>query len=307
MAKSQNAEIRAAGVVLLKGTGADTLVAVVHRPHHKDWSLPKGKLERGEHVVAAAARETQEETGASAVLGVPLATSRYRADGRAKVVHYWVATTASKASSFTPNSEIDKLEWLTPDKAAKRLTFPRDVQLMRAAVNTPPTTPLVILRHAQARRRASWGKRPDQVRPLAADGKRQARQLVPILAAFGIKALYSSDATRCVDTLVPYANSIKASIELEHAFSEEGFEAGKGKSLKRLGQLLATQEPLVLCTHRPVLPDLVKQLTRQLGVKESEHLNPALPPGGFIILHREFHPKKGLRVAAVERHGEQPH
>ena len=61
------------------------------------------------------------------------------------------------------------------DKAARKLTYPRDVQLMRAAVNAPTTTPLIILRRTQALKRASWGKKPDKARPLAAAGKRQAK------------------------------------------------------------------------------------------------------------------------------------
>lgn len=294
-------EIKAAGVVLLRDRGPKPLVAVLHRPHRKDWSLPKGKLERGEHAIAAAARETWEETGERPVLGVPLAVNRYRVDGRPKVVYYWVATPRSQPRTFKPNSEIDKLEWLPPDKAAKRLTYPRDVQLMRAALSAPETCPLIILRHTQAMRRSTW-KKSDKARPLAAVGKRQAKALIPLLSAFGIEKLCSSDAIRCIETLQPYANSIKSSIELEPAFSEEGFEAGKGRSLKRLNQLMQLREPAVLCTHRPVLPDLIKQLTRRLGVQESEFLDPGLPPGGFIVLHREFHPKKGLRISAIERH-----
>jgi len=294
--------IRAAGVVLLRRTKGKTEVCVLHRPSHKDWSLPKGKVESGEHIVAAAHRETLEETGEFSVLGVPLATASYRVEGRRKTVRYWVAWVVPGGPGFKPNSEIDSLEWLSPDKAAKRLTYRRDIQLMRAAVDAPTTAPLVILRHTQARRRASWGKKPDVQRPLAAVGQRHAKKLVGILDAFGIDQLYSSDALRCIDTITPYADVKKSSIALEPLFSEDKFDDGKSGSYKRLDAILAIDDPVLVCTHRPLLPELLKHLQRKIGLPKSKHLDPTLPPGGFIVLHREFHPKRGLRVTAIEWH-----
>ena len=47
---------------------------VVHRPRYDDWSLPKGKLDRGEHPLDAAVREVAEETGLRAVVGRRLPT-----------------------------------------------------------------------------------------------------------------------------------------------------------------------------------------------------------------------------------------
>ncbi len=302
MSRGSSDVIRAAGVVLMRDHGGKPLVCIVHRPRHKDWSLPKGKIERNEHVVTAAARETLEETGENCLLGVPLITERYRVEGRPKTVRYWAGTAVPGGPGFTPNNEIDQLEWVPPDKAARKLTYPRDVQVMRAAVAAPRTTPLIILRHTQALKRASWGKKPDKARPLVAVGKRQAKTLVPILQAFGIEKLYSSDALRCIDTLAPYADSRKKTIQLDTLFSEEGYDGKKRGSLRLLNNLLANPAASVLCTHRPVLPELLAHIERQLGLSKSEHLDPSLPPGGFIVLHREFHPKKGLRISAIERH-----
>lgn len=294
--------IRAAGVVLLREHGGKVQVCVVHRPRHKDWSHPKGKVERGEGVIAAAARETLEETGERCNLGIPLVTERYRVEGRPKTVRYWAGWLTEGGPGFKPNNEIDDVQWLSPDKAAKKLTYPRDVQLMRAAVDAPRTSPLMILRHTQALKRVDWNK-PDTQRPLAADGKHEAQLLVPILAAFGIDELYSSDAVRCVDTLTPYADTRRISIQLHHQFSEEGYDGKKRGSLRLLNNLLANPAASVLCTHRPVLPELLGYVERQLGLSKREQLDPALSPGGFIVLHREFHPKKGLRITAIERHG----
>ena len=63
-----------------------------------------------------------------------------------------------------------------------------------------------MLRHAQARSRKSWRK-DDRLRPLLADGKRQAARLVPLLGAYGLTRLVTSSSLRCVQTLAPYAEA----------------------------------------------------------------------------------------------------
>ena len=71
-----SAEIVAAGAVVARRGGQ---VLLVHRPKYDDWSFPKGKLDPGEHVLAAAVREVAEETGLDIRLGPPLSTQRYMA------------------------------------------------------------------------------------------------------------------------------------------------------------------------------------------------------------------------------------
>nr|MBA3233929.1 NUDIX domain-containing protein [Propionibacteriales bacterium] len=57
--------IKAAGGLLWRPRGSNGAleVAVVHRPKYDDWTLPKGKLDRGEHPLLGALREVREETG----------------------------------------------------------------------------------------------------------------------------------------------------------------------------------------------------------------------------------------------------
>ncbi len=108
--------IRAAGAVLWRPPpppGAERELALVHRPHRKDWSFPKGKLEEGEHPVVAAAREVLEETGLRVALGRPLPSRRYRVDGRPKHVRYW----AARAGEGTDDS------WHETRIAAKRARY----------------------------------------------------------------------------------------------------------------------------------------------------------------------------------------
>ncbi|GAA2613614.1 DNA mismatch repair protein MutT [Streptomyces tubercidicus] len=124
--------VRAAGCVLWRRASTEDglEIALVHRPKYDDWSHPKGKLKRGESALAGAVREVAEETGMDCRPGAPLPTSTYYANGRPKTVRYWSAE--ALAGAFTPNTEVDRLEWLSPADARHRLTQERDRPLVDA-------------------------------------------------------------------------------------------------------------------------------------------------------------------------------
>ncbi|MFF3545932.1 NUDIX hydrolase [Streptomyces platensis] len=124
--------VRAAGCVLWRRASTEDglEIALVHRPKYDDWSYPKGKLKRGENALAGAVREVAEETGMDCRPGAPLPTSYYYANGRPKTVRYWAAE--ALAGAFTPNTEVDRMEWLSPAEARGRLTQERDRPLVDA-------------------------------------------------------------------------------------------------------------------------------------------------------------------------------
>lgn len=292
MAKSA-APIRAAGVVLLRQGRFGRLVCVLHRPRQNDWSLPKGKLDPGETTVQAARRETIEETGSDVVLGMPLPTQRYRVESRPKTVHYWVGWERPGGPGFTPNKEIDELRWLPPEPAIAMLSYPRDGDLVRDALRQPPTTPLVILRHSEAMRRADYSGGVDAERPLTVSGAADAQRLMAVLEAFGVRKIYSSDSRRCLDTVRPFAHRSHSTIAHEPLLSEEGFTSSPTAALKRVDQILGDWAPAVVCTHRPVLPGVVAHVCQRLGLDQPPVA--ALAPGSALIFHRA----EGM--AAVER------
>lgn len=119
-------QVRAAGGVLER----DGLIAVVHRPRYDDWSLPKGKLDRGETWRQAALREVEEETGFVCEPGDELEPVRYLdSRGRPKTVRYWRMTVVR--GDFTPNDEVDELRWLPAGEAIALLTYPHDRELVQ--------------------------------------------------------------------------------------------------------------------------------------------------------------------------------
>ncbi len=117
--------IRASGGVIVR----EGRVVVVHRAEYDDWSLPKGKANRGETDEACALREIEEETGLRCELGAELSTTGHLdVEGRPKRVRWWLMTPLS--GEFEPTQEVDALRWVTPAEARGLLTYERDVALL---------------------------------------------------------------------------------------------------------------------------------------------------------------------------------
>jgi 8-oxo-dGTP pyrophosphatase MutT (NUDIX family) len=126
--------VRAAGGVVWRMGADGPEVLVVHRPKYDDWSLPKGKRERGETDEQCAVREVDEETGVRATLGRELLPTRYRdRKGRRKVVRYWEMTVVAQRP-FAPNDEVDDVRWLTASEAMQLLTYPHDADVVASFV-----------------------------------------------------------------------------------------------------------------------------------------------------------------------------
>jgi 8-oxo-(d)GTP phosphatase len=281
-------DVVAAGAVVVRRTNGGE-VLVVHRPKYDDWAWPKGKQDPGEHVTATAVREVVEETGVEVRLGRPLPRQVYLVSGgRSKHVHYWTGWVMGDpdVSGYAANSEIDQVAWMGFDKARRMLTYADDVDLLdRVARHPRRTSALVVLRHSAAQKRGSWDG-PDELRPLTKGGRVQARALVPALSAYGVTRVLSSPSTRCLETVAPYADDHVLGIEELAGVEEERFTPDTVN--ETVAMLLAQKESAVLCSHRPVLPEILAAL----GVAEEP-----LAPGEMVVCHH----RKG-RVVAVERH-----
>ncbi len=289
-------------MVLLRDSQTGPEVLLVHRPHRSDWSLPKGKVDPGEHLITAAIRECDEETGYQATLGPALPAMFYTALGLPKRVDYWVAR-ARADEGFVPGDEIDEIRWLPVEQARGLLSYEHDADQVDRAAQLPATSPLIILRHTAAVKRADYNGRHDGERPLSGKGRSQAKSLVPLLDAFGIEDVHSSDATRCHQSVRKLAKYLGTGIQHEPGLSEEGFEDDPERAAKRIRQLLRDPAPMVVCSHRPVLPTLLQAAAAAL--KESgtgEEWEPKMPPGAFVVLHRSFREGPDPILVGIERH-----
>lgn len=102
----------AGGVVLRAGTDGATEVLLVHRKRYGDWSLPKGKRDKGESGKDAALREVLEETGVRCDLGDPLPPVFYEVDGRPKRVKWWTMTLVEDLGGPVDQDEVDEVRWV---------------------------------------------------------------------------------------------------------------------------------------------------------------------------------------------------
>lgn len=269
-----------------------TEVVLIHRKRYNDWTLPKGKAEAGESVPACAVREVLEETGATISLGVPLDRIRYDTGKPGiKQVDYWGGTVLNTVRR-PPDDEVDVVSWLPIRAAMSRLTYAHDHFLVQQLIDQPTTTAILILRHAKAMDRKDWSKK-DPDRPLNSRGRRQSKLLVAMLGAYGVTSLVSSTSLRCVNTLLPYAQSRDLPIVRASTLSEEE-GADDPKGVARLAtsirdEALDKGQPTVLSVHRPVLPHILDAL---------EMAPATLVTGEFLVAHLTA----DAGVHAVERH-----
>jgi 8-oxo-dGTP diphosphatase len=124
--KSEIRLIKAAGGLLWRNSARGRELLLVHRRRYDDWSLPKGKLEKGESWEEAALREVVEETGYQASLGDFAGIVSYVV-GRSspKVVLFWNMERDEESGQprVESDGEVDRCEWLTIPDALQRLSY----------------------------------------------------------------------------------------------------------------------------------------------------------------------------------------
>lgn len=136
--KHPKTEVWAAGGLVLREHRGATEVLLVHRPTHRDWSFPKGKLDPGETLGQAAWREVFEETGFRCKRHQRLPLVRYRdGRGRRKAVVYWTMQVLD--GQFEPNAEVDALGWFDLLSARRVLTYEHDVLLLDSVTEAVPS------------------------------------------------------------------------------------------------------------------------------------------------------------------------
>ncbi len=264
--------IRAGGGVLWRpsaGSGHDGIeVALIHRPRYDDWSLPKGKLDPGEHPVEAAGREVVEETGLHPAVGARLPSTSYKtwsADGVVpKTVDYWAMR--SRAGQFVPNDEVDHLEWMGVGDAAKRLTQPHDARVVEALAALPRVTATVLLvRHAKAGDRHGWTS-DDDLRPIDKAGQAQALRIAAVLPWFAPDRALTAEPVRCVQTVTPLAEVLGVPLALAPEFGERSHAYAPRRAVTAVRELAGAGGVTVVCSQGGAIPDTVATLADEDGM-----------------------------------------
>lgn len=126
--------VEAAGGILWKETPSGQKIVIIHRKRYDDWSLPKGKKDPDESWQETALREVWEETNCRAILGKFIGSSSYTMNGQTpKVVLFWQMA-LQKEFDFKPNSEVDRIKWISPKKALKQLSYNNERNILNKAI-----------------------------------------------------------------------------------------------------------------------------------------------------------------------------
>jgi 8-oxo-(d)GTP phosphatase len=254
--------VRAAGGALWRpadGGGIET--AVVHRPRYDDWSLPKGKLDDGEHALTAAVREVGEETGLAVIAGRRSVRTEYEVAEGLKWVDYWLMRVVG--GEFIANDEVDELRWLPLEEAGALVSheFDRAVLADLRRTDVPREPALLLVRHGRAGDKSQW-KGPDDLRPLDAKGRRQAARLAEVLPLFAPAAVLSARRTRCRETVEPLAEKLGLPVQDLPQLGEEEFSADPQAGLAVVEELLARDVPgvTVVCSQGGAIPSVLLSL-----------------------------------------------
>ena len=276
-----NLILAAGAVVWRRGQDGEIELALIHRTRYQDWSLPKGKLENNESIISCAYREVQEETGCNVRFGPCLGEITYQVDQQEKKVTYWSAKFLSQDGTPSPD-EVDEVRWVNVEAAKSLITRETDLEILRRFQELDlDTKPLILLRHAKAIERTDWAGE-DTDRPLSSVGERQAKRLLSTLQPFGVEEIHSSSAVRCYETITPMARSLNIDFFFTDSLSEDVHRKDKARPVKYIERLLVNNYPILICSHNPVLPNVVSGFVEKFGVEIDET---KLEPGDSWVIH----------------------
>jgi 8-oxo-(d)GTP phosphatase len=155
---------------------------------------------------------------------------------------------------------------VSPDAAAGLLSYAHDAEVVaRFAELGPPTSVLLLVRHAKAGSRDQWDG-DDALRPLSESGQRQARELAGLLRLYGPDRISTAPPLRCRDTVVPLADALGLPIVDEPLLSEGLFAGDPDATLARVRELAALPGVTVASSQGAVIPEAVAALARDAAL-----------------------------------------
>jgi 8-oxo-(d)GTP phosphatase len=273
--RASTPDVRAAGGVVWRPDKGKVEVALVHRPRYDDWSLPKGKLLENEAVLSGAVREVGEELGSRVAVSRRVGDVSYDVPDGLKNVTYWVMRHLD--GTFTPNSEVDAVQWVRPKAAREQLSYDVDRRVMADFASVPiPDSMILLVRHAKAGKRSEW-RGNDKDRPLEPAGAAQTARLTNLLELFAPDRIVSAEPTRCVETVRPLAERLGTTVRIDPVFGDEAFAASPAASEDAVLALAKPGNVTVICSQGVTIPNLIDRLGRGI-------LEPDTKKGAFWAL-----------------------
>ena len=134
-----------AGGVAVRQSGATTEVAIVLTNPSRRWQLPKGIVDEGESLAAAAVREVREEAGIDTEVLAPVETVEYWYVGNHggvktrfhKFVHFFLLAYRGGHIAVDRNSlhEVAEAHWVSAEDAVQMLAFKSEQGVVENALH----------------------------------------------------------------------------------------------------------------------------------------------------------------------------
>jgi 8-oxo-dGTP pyrophosphatase MutT (NUDIX family) len=133
-------QVSAGGVIYrLDGEGQIEIVLIAHRSG-EPWRLPKGRVEPGETLRAAARREVYEETGVQGEIREALGPIEYwfwwHADGERLRYHkrvYFFLMRPLEGDLTDHGHEVEEVRWFPVNEALALLTYREEQKVIKLA------------------------------------------------------------------------------------------------------------------------------------------------------------------------------
>lgn len=295
MIEEQRRVAAAGGLLWRNGERGLVEVVAVWRPKVGNWSLPKGKLDPGEHPLTAACREVEEETGIPVIPQLWLCRPSYVLPNPGgdvlKWVDYWAMRTEKPDAAFTADDEIGERRWMTLAEAREALQRPRDQEVLKAFSALPPVTATVLV-VAPAEVEQDWDG-PEVTRPLSPRGQDQAVRLAALASLYQPDRSYSATGRSSVQTVEPISLAVRCRLSGDSVFDTGSHERNPERSAARVRELAGGGGAAIVCAEPEVVSDTVAILADEDGVETPDV---STRPGEAWVLSLS-----GQRLVGVER------
>jgi 8-oxo-dGTP diphosphatase len=110
--------------------GALLMVQRGRVPNRGLWSIPGGKVERGEHLADALRREVREETGLEIEVGRLAGFIEWMEQDYHFVILDFIATASGVKEDVAPGDDVDDVRWVALDQIRALECTPRFVETL---------------------------------------------------------------------------------------------------------------------------------------------------------------------------------
>ncbi len=133
-------QVSAGGVLYRRNHAGETEIVLIAHHRGEPWRLPKGRVEPGESLTAAALREVREETGLQGEIVDALRPIEYwfrwQEDGERTLYHkrvYFFLMRYCEGDAQQHDYEVEEVRWFPVDQALALLTYREEQEVIAFA------------------------------------------------------------------------------------------------------------------------------------------------------------------------------